>query len=49
MVRQLHHSNFLLLGAGGVGGELTGTGRGTGDPQDPRQHKDEKEFVAPKC
>lgn len=48
MVRQLCHSNLLVLGADGNGDELTGAESHAGDPQDPSQHK-EKDFVAPKC
>lgn len=48
-VKQLCHSKLLMLGADGDEGELTGTESHAGDPQDPSQHKDEKDFVAPKA
>lgn len=46
---QLCHSILLLLKADGDEGKLTGTDSGAGGPQDPSQHEDEKQFVAPKC
>lgn len=49
MARQLCHSILLLLKADGDEGELTGTYCSAGGPQDPSQHEDEKQFVAPTC
>jgi len=43
------HSTLPLLKADGDEGELTGTDYGAGGPQDPSQHKDEKQFVASTC
>lgn len=48
MVRQLRHSNLLMRGAHGEGGDLTATVGHAGNLQNPSQHK-EKDFMAPKC